>query len=426
VALRVRLQAERGRRLDRAFSEAVAGLDVRERAFAQELAYGVTRLRGRLDHLISLRVRQELHELDPAVLEILRLGAYQLLYMGGVPSYAAVSQAVEAARAELGDRPTGLVNAVLRGVGRAGEAMEAFPDPERDLVGFLETWGSHPRWLLERWLARWEPSAVRALVEADNRRPPTYLLPLGSDAVGGAATLAAAGLDSEVVGDVPGCLRLGRAVNPNQALAALPRAIVQDPAAVLVTRYADVPRGTKVADLCAAPGGKALALAEGAVYTLAADRSEPRLLMVKENARRVGRPLGLVVADARRPPLRGIDVILLDAPCSGTGTLARRPDARWRLEPGSLAGLAEVQREMLDAAAEAVRPGGLLVYSTCSLEAEENELQVDAFLARHADFRSEPSETVSPRFRDPRGRLFVTPQATGFDGAFAARLRKAA
>jgi 16S rRNA (cytosine967-C5)-methyltransferase len=412
--------------LDRAFAEAAEPLDPRERSFAHELTYGVTRLRNRLDHLISLRLHQGLGDLDPMVLEILRLGAYQLLYMTGVPAYAAVSEAVELARREVGQGPTGLVNAVLRGVGKAGDGPEHFPDFAADPLGHLATWGSHPRWLLERWLARWNTEAVRVLVEADNRRPATYLLALDRSPEDAAAALAVAGVVAEPVGEGTRCLRLPDAAPPPVALAVLPHSIVQDPASNLVARYADVPRGTKVADLCAAPGGKVLAVADRPVYTLAADRSEPRLLMVKENARRVGQPLGLVVADARRPPLRGVDVILLDAPCSGTGTLARRPDARWRLRPESMSELIDVQAEMLDAAAAAVRPGGLLVYSTCSLEAEENEGQIDGFLERHPGFRVEATDAVPSRYLDAAGRLCVTPQATGFDGAFAARLRKAA
>jgi 16S rRNA (cytosine967-C5)-methyltransferase len=147
--------------------------------------------------------------------------------------------------------------------------------------------------------------------------------------------------------------------------------------------------------------------------------------MVKENARRVGRPLGLVVADARRPPLRRVDVVLLDAPCSGTGTFARRPDGRWRLRPQSLSELVGIQREMLDAAADVVAPGGLLVYATCSLEPEENHQQIDALLERHPEFSVEPTDAVPSAHLDARGRFFVTPQETGSDGAFAARLRKA-
>jgi 16S rRNA (cytosine967-C5)-methyltransferase len=420
----VRLEVERGRRLDRAMAEAAAAADPRERAFAHELAYGTTRLRGRIDHLLSLRLHDPIGALQPEVREVLRLGAYQLLYMKGVPSYAAVSESVELVRARVGARPAGLVNAVLRQVGQAGDGPEHFPAFTADPLGFLESWGSHPRWMLERWIARWGADTTRGLVEADNARPVTSLIPLQVTPEEAAAELQHAGLDANAVGGVAPRVQLGEGVAPAEALGVLPKAIVQDAASNLVVRYADVPEGTKVADLCAAPGGKTLALADRPLYTLAADRSESRLHMVKENARRVGRPLGLVVADARRPPLSRVDAVLLDAPCTGTGTLARRPDARWRLEPGTVVELAEVQREMLDAAAEVVADGGLLVYATCSLELEENQEQVDAFLGRHPDFSIAPTDAVAPELIDAQGRLFVTPQNTGFDGAFAARLRK--
>jgi 16S rRNA (cytosine967-C5)-methyltransferase len=182
--------------------------------------------------------------------------------------------------------------------------------------------------------------------------------------------------------------------------------------------------GTKVADLCAAPGGKALAVAGRALYTLALDRSEARLRMVRDNAARTGQELGLAVGDAARPPLRHMDVVLLDAPCSGTGTLGRKPDARWRLSPAAIGKMAALQAEMLAAAADVVAPGGLLVYSTCTLEPEENEEQVEALLASRADFRLEPGTSVPSRYLDPQGRLFVMPSDNGHDGSFAARFRR--
>ncbi|HET9948608.1 MAG TPA: transcription antitermination factor NusB [Longimicrobiales bacterium] len=424
AALRARLETERGRRLDLAFEEAAAGLDARERAFARELAYGVTRLRGRLDHLIGLRVRRGLGALDPELREALRLGAYQLLYMGGVPAYAAVSQAVEQARAGAGPGAAKLANAVLRRVGEAGDAPELFPRFETDPAGFLASWGSHPAWLVERWLARWPAAEVRALVEANNGRPALHLVPLDVDLAEAAEALRASGIASEPVGEGTRCLRVDEGTPPAAALAALPHAVVQDPAANLVVAYADVPEGTKVADVCAAPGGKALALADRSVYTLAADRSESRLRIMRENVRRTERRVGLVVADGRRPPLAAADVVLLDVPCTATGTLRRRPDARWRVGPDALRELTALQRELLEASAELVPPGGLLVYSTCSLEREENEDQADAFLTRHPDFELAPTGAVPARHLDAAGRLVVTPQATGFDGSFAARFRR--
>jgi len=275
-------------------------------------------------------------------------------------------------------------------------------------------------------LARWSFRDVRALVEQNNRRPRQYLVPLGIDVDEAARSLAHRGMRSERVGGGTRCLRLGEGVTPSAALEVLPQALIQDPAAHLVVLYGDVPEGTKVADLCAAPGSKAIAVADRADSIWAADRSEVRLRMVRENARRTGRLMGFVVADARHPPFRGVDVVLLDAPCTGTGTLQRHPDARWRLRASSLGDLVNLQREMMDAGASVVPPGGILLYSTCSLENEENEDQVAAFLRRHQDFVIEATGAVPERYTDALGCLVIKPQDTGFDGAFAARLRRVA
>jgi 16S rRNA (cytosine967-C5)-methyltransferase len=194
----------------------------------------------------------------------------------------------------------------------------------------------------------------------------------------------------------------------------------------LVARYADVPAGDHVVDLCAAPGGKSLELSRDASFVIAADRSAQRLSRLRENVRRLDvRNVTLLQADANQPPLRNADAVLLDAPCTGTGAFRRHPDARWRLSPGDIAALAAMQRAFLAAAAPVVRPGGLLVYATCTLEPEENDIQIETFLAEHPDFRLEPPrEGVVPDAVLDAGRLRVLPQRHGVDGAFAARLRK--
>src|SRR5690606_21385297 len=206
-------------------------------------------------------------------------------------------------------------------------------------------------------------------------------------------------------------------------------AVVQDPAAALVVRYAAVPEGSTVLDLCAAPGGKALGLAERAGYVAAADLSLSRLERVRENAARVGLDarVGLIAADARRPPFRPADAVLLDAPCTGTGTFRRHPDGRWRLQPEQLEELVALQGEMLAAAASLVRPGGVLVYATCSLESEENERQVESFLAGQPRFRREPPVgAVDASLLAADGSLSVLPHRQGVDGSFAARMRRVA
>lgn len=213
-------------------------------------------------------------------------------------------------------------------------------------------------------------------------------------------------------------------------MAAVP-VVVQDPAAALVVPYADPSPDARIADLCAAPGGKTLALAARGNVVLAADRSMERLLLVRENAKRVreqgGRAVrvSMVQADALAPPVSQPEMVLLDVPCTGTGTLRRNPDIRWKLTPDRLEEMAALQGRILDICADVVPSGGLLVYATCSLEPEENEDQIEAFMARRPEFRMDPGQGVNGKFLDDRGFLSVTPQACGFDGAFAARLRKA-
>jgi 16S rRNA (cytosine967-C5)-methyltransferase len=425
AALAVLRAVRRGALADRALAKALERLEPRERAWTQELVYGTLRLRGRLDYLLAPLVRRGLDALEPDVLDVLRLAAYQLLEMDGVPDYAAVSQAVEQARAVGGRGADRLVNGVLR-AWLARRQEPAWPDADRDPAGYLAAWGSHPRWLVERWIARWGVEETRRLVEANNRRPELYVRPIGVSAADAVARLEAAGIAAEPVPFAPDSVRVLPPAGAAEALAAAP-AVVQDPAAALVVRYAAVPAGGLVADLAAAPGGKALALAEHARYTVAADASLARLGRVGENAARVGAArLGLLVADARRPPLRdaAADAVLLDVPCTGTGTFRRHPDARWRLQPADLDALVALQREMLEAAAALPRPGGLLIYSTCSLEPEENEAQVDWFLDRHREYALQPPASFDPALLDARGCLAVLPQRWGVDGAFAARLQR--
>lgn len=425
-ALRVLRAVGRGRRLDRALDEALERTPEGERGWLYELTYGVVRLRGRLDHLLDHHLRSGVGSVSSLLLDVLRTGAYQLLHMESVPAYAAVSQSVELARERVGEGPARLVNGVLRSVQRSGADPELFPDPEGDPAGHLATWGSHPRWLVDRWLARWSPEAVGRLVEHDNRPPGLSIRPVGVSGDEASRRLAERGIGSTAAGRGSGALWIEDGADPVAVLEAVP-AVVQDPGSSLVATYAAAEPGSRIADLCAAPGGKGLALASSADYVLAGDPSLSRLGLVRRNADRLRSrtgPVHAVVARAEHPPLAEADLVLVDVPCSGTGTLRRHPDGRWRLGPEDPGRLAALQERILEGAASVVPPGGLLVYSTCTLEPEENEDVVSTFLEKHGEYRVEPGDAVPEEMVDAEGFLRVLPQETGFDGAFAARLRR--
>jgi 16S rRNA (cytosine967-C5)-methyltransferase len=239
-------------------------------------------------------------------LDLLRLGAYQLLYMGGVPSYAVVSQTVSQVREVAGAGGGRLANGVLRNLEREGGGQERFPAFETEPSGHLATWGSHPGWLVDRWLTRWDPEEVRELVGWNNRPPPLYVRPLGRSPREAAESLSQSGWTVREAGGGAPCLLVEGGINPAKLLEEI-RGIIQDPGAALVTLYSDPPPGCWIADLCAAPGGKALALAETGAYVLAADASTPRLGVLRENLKRVGGSVAMVVARAEQPPLVGAD-----------------------------------------------------------------------------------------------------------------------
>lgn len=417
----------RGELLDVALDKRAGALDARDRRWTQELLWGMLRRRAWLDAVLEQRVRGGLAKHDPDVIDLLRLGAFQLVGMDRVPAYAAIGQTVELTKLRHGQGASGLVNAVLRRLDRERDALAvAVPSDPVDALALEQ---SHPRWLVARWIARWGAEETARLLAANNTPAPVIVRPYGIVREQLEAALEEAGVTVREAPLVDDSLVLGGGIAITE-LGAYRRGqfFVQDPAATLVTRYADVPAGSAVADLCAAPGGKALELARTASLVVALDRSEHRLRRLAANARRVeAHNVVPVAGDARHPAVQPLDAVLVDAPCTGTGTFRRHPDARWRLKVSDLAVMAALQRSILDAAASVVRPGGLLVYSTCSLEPEENDAQVEAFLTAHPEFTLEPpAPGVVPDAVLDAGRLRVLPQRHGTDGAFAARLRRAA
>jgi len=420
-----------GHMLDQSFERRTPTLDARDRRWVQELVWGVLRHRERLDAILATRIRGGLSVLDDGVLDILRLGTYQLLSMDSVPPYAAIGQSVEAVKRKHGIGAGKLVNAVLRRIDRERATIE--PALPADPVDALALQHSHPSWVVGRWVSQFGIAETAQLLALNNTPAPVVVRPHGVQADALAESLTQSDVSTRRVPLVPESLEITGPVALTEVDAfRRGQFYVQDPAATLVAQYAHVPEGSVVADLCAAPGSKALEMARRARLVIAADRSESRVDRMRSGFDRLGidttssnRAMVTLVADATQPSIDPVDAVLVDVPCTGTGTFRRHPDARWRLQASDFAVLGALQRQILTAAAAVVRPNGLLIYSTCSLEAEENDEVVDAFLASHPDFVVEPppAGVVSDAVID-RGRLRVLPQQHGFDGAFAVRMRR--
>jgi 16S rRNA (cytosine967-C5)-methyltransferase len=416
-----------GELLDPSFERRIEPLDARDRRWTQELVYGMLRRRSWLDAILDARVRGGLARLDADVVDLLRLGGYQLLRMRSVPAYAAIAQTVELAKRRHGLGASKLVNAVLRRIDREREELRiAVPS---DPIDALSLSHSHPRWLVARWVARWGADETERLLVANNIEAPVIIRPFGIVREQLEASLEAAGVHVEDVALVSDSIRISSPVSLTE-LGAFRQGLffVQDPASTLVAQYAAIAPGSVVADLCAAPGGKSLELSRTASTIFAADRSHARLLRVRANVQRLdARNIQIMAGDARHPAVRSVDAVLLDVPCTGTGSFRRHPDARWRLRISDLAVMSALQGSLLRAAANVVAPGGLLIYSTCSMEPEENDSQIERFLAdQGGEWTLEPPpDGAVPAAVLDAGRLRVLPQRHGTDGAFAARLRKA-
>ena len=412
--------------LDSSFDRRTAQLEPRDRRWTRELVYGMLRRRSWLDAILAGRVSGGPSRLDADVADLLRVGTYQLLAMGSVPAYAAIAQTVELVKRRHGIGASKLANAVLRRIDRERDALGV--TLPTDLTDALALEYSHPRWIVARWLARWSEADTRALLAANNGEAPLVARPYHVVREQLEAMLESAGVETSDAPLVSDSVVLVGGVTSLTGLGAFKQGLfhLQDPASTLVTRYACVASGSTVADLCAAPGGKALELARVAGTVFAGDLSRGRMQRVRENVARLDVPNVIpFVADATAPALRNMDAVLVDVPCTGTGTFRRHPDARWRLKASDLAVLPAMQRAILRGAATAVRPGGLLIFSTCSLEREENDEQVTRFLADHPDWTLEPPpDGVVPATVMDNGFLRVLPQLHATDGAFAARFRR--
>ncbi len=386
----------------------------RDRRLAYALAAGTLRRQAELDRVLDLS------HADPRLHDILRLGAFQLRALTRVPAHAAVSTSVALARETAGAKAAGYVNQALRKLTGAGYRVP----------GARST---HPGWLVRRWERRFGKADTERLLAWNDAKPPLTLQPARWD-----REILARRLQQGGIGVTEAPFGAGLRLHPTPGTrhptpSKLPGFaeggfMVQDPAQALICRFAAIPPGARVYDACAAPGGKAVRLEALGARVLAGDARRDRLSRLVETVGRCGVAIRVVLADLLAAPLvpAAVDAVLLDAPCTATGTMARHPDARWRITPGAIARAAARQRRLLDAAAELVRPGGLLVYATCSLEPEENTEVVEQFLSRHPQFARDTDPTAVPgALLMAHGDLESLPFRHGLDGAYAARLRRA-
>jgi 16S rRNA (cytosine967-C5)-methyltransferase len=431
---------ERGAYADRALQAEAKELDARDRALAMRLAYGAVQRRRTLDYLIERLAERPPGRLDAPVLAALRLGLYELLYLRGAPDHAVVADVVELAKAQ-GRAGHGLVNAVLRRGAREGPGLlDALTETTPEQAALRH---SHPEWVARMWWEELGADDARALMAYDNEPGEVALRAntLRTDAPALAAQLAAADPPVETHGDplLPEALVLegpfDAHASPHWRAGAF---LSQSRAAMLVARALAPASGERVLDLCAAPGGKSThlaALMQGSGEVLAVERNARRAGALARTAQRLGAGnVRVEVADAarRRPEGAVFDRVLVDPPCSGLGTLQARADLRWRATPKASAEMARAQAAILAAGAGALRPGGVLVYSTCTISPPENERLIAAFLDTHPDFSLDDLTAELPAFarsragsaKGPDGLVLTLPHRDRTAGFFIARLRR--
>lgn len=418
AARRAALDILRGVRQGMTFDDARLGpltdLADADRRLAYEVAAGVLRSRRLLDETLAPLVSDRWNRTPADLQDILRIGLYQLTALDRVPAYAAVSATVDLAKASAGAPAARFVNAVLRRVSGQGAIDNSGAAAHAPAAADLATTHSHPDWLVARWLDRFGYDNTLALLQHNNRRPRVIVQPARWSLSVLKAAFAAGNVAFEEMPE-------GGLAVPRGKVTALPGFdeggfIVQDSAQARLLAYAAFPENETVWDACAAPGGKTVALGRRGPV-LSSDRTRQRVALLNDTVSRAApRAIPLFVADATQAPIRNqsVPAVLLDAPCTATGTMARHPDARWHLTPERIDALVRRQKVLLDGIAPVIAPGGLLAYLTCSLEPEENADQVDAFLDRHPSFRREGAD------------LTILPFETGTDGGYAARLRQAA
>ncbi len=388
-----------------------------DRALSTGLVNGVLRYRLQIDCIIEHFYHHNFEKAASVLKNILRLGVYQILFLNKVPDWAAVNECVKLARKYKGERLSKLVNGVLRKITPESVKLDEWLK-DKTIEAQLSIKYSHPQWLVERWMSAFGKEKTESILGYNNQ------FPLFGFRINRLKTSAEKLFTDPALADAPEKCNvenffLSKDFNSFEPAVTDGRLTVQNPTQGLACLLLNPAPGMTVVDLCAAPGGKATFIGElmqNQGLIIAVDRYEQKLLKIAAHAAALGVTIiTTVTADARSfVPEKQPDAILLDAPCSGTGVLGRRAELRWKLSPDMLLELQALQAELLDHAAELLEKGGILIYATCSIEADENNRQIDSFLQRHPDF-----------IADPQGALLTLPgDQPGFDGGFCQRLLK--
>lgn len=421
--------------LDRLLDAEMRSTDMNEldRGLMNEIVTGVIRWQAKLDWVLTGFFHGNFTKAETNIKNALRVALYQILFLDKVPHSAAVNESVEFIKRLRGQKVGDLVNAILRNILRNVENIR-YPDPKEDRIQHLAVIESHPYWLVKRWVERFGYDEAKSLLAANNRRPD---LTLRVNRLKIDFNYFLSQLDHHQMQfsrspyldffvRVRHMSGIGGSEMFRQGFF-----VVQDESAGLAVQLLDPKPGDRVIDMCAAPGGKTTFIGElmkNMGEVVAVDRYETRLNLVKSACQRLGiANAHFVTADAATLQTQPADKVLVDAPCSGLGVLAKKPDAKWKREPEDLLKLVILQAAILENAMAHVKPGGVLVYSTCTTEPEENILLVRNALSAHPEFTIENAgQFVKPEVVHPDGFIETFPNKHGMDGAFAVRLRKSA
>jgi 16S rRNA (cytosine967-C5)-methyltransferase len=406
-------------------------LNEKDKRLLNEIANGVLRNRSKIDWVLKKFYKGDYLKINSIIKNSLRVALYQILFLDKIPSYAVVNEAVNCVKSLVSEKHGKLVNAILRNILRQIDHLD-FPTPEDDKVSYLSVFYSHPEWLVERWLKRFGFEETEKLLIANNETRDITIrvncLKTTREKV--EIDLLSRKTKFERSDYLDNYLHV-RNIGSLESLDLLKEGqiYVQDVSAGLSVKLLDPQKDERIIDLCAAPGGKLTFISENMDNTgeiIAVDIFEMRLKTLEENCKRLGiTNVKTVLHDARNIKIEPANRILIDVPCSGLGTLSKKPDIKWKQSFDHIMKLNQVQFEILTNASKLLLPGGVLVYSTCTIEPEENYNIIQKFLASHDDFVLEnAAEFVPKELVDPNGCVQTYPHVHKIDGSFAARLKR--